>query len=79
MIAKKQNQNQLGFYNSFEEQLDYKHPIYILAHQIHWQQFEDAFAKHYSQTMGAPAKPIRLMVITFPSISLFLPDPIQYN
>jgi IS5 family transposase len=24
--------------------------------------FEDAFSKHYSATMGAPAKPIRLMV-----------------
>ena len=62
MIAKKQNQNQLGFYNTFEEQLEHRHPLYILANKINWQEFEDAFAKHYSATMGAPAKPIRLMV-----------------
>jgi IS5 family transposase len=62
MLAKKQNQNQLGFYGTFEEQLEHRHPLYILANKINWQQFEDCFAKHYSQTMGAPAKPIRLMV-----------------
>lgn len=62
MLAKKQNQNQLGFYNTFEEQLSHQHPLYILANKINWQQFDDAFAKHYSQTMGAPGKPIRLMV-----------------
>lgn len=52
----------MGFYSTFEEQLDHQHPLYILANKINWQQFEDAFAKHYSQKMGAPAKPIRLMV-----------------
>lgn len=52
----------MGFYSPFEEQLSHQHPLYILANKINWQQFEDAFAKHYSQTMGAPAKPIRLMV-----------------
>lgn len=62
MITKPQNTAQLGFYSTFEEQLDQRHPLYILANKIHWQQFEDAFAKHYSQNMGAPAKPIRLMV-----------------
>lgn len=62
MITKTKNTSQLGFYSTFEEQLDHKHPLYILAQQIHWQEFENAFAKHYSQTMGAPAKPIRLMV-----------------
>jgi len=62
MISKPKNTSQLGFYSTFEEQLDHKHPLYILANRIHWQEFENAFAKHYSQTMGAPAKPIRLMV-----------------
>jgi IS5 family transposase len=62
MITKPKNTSQLGFYSSFEEQLDQRHPLYILANAIHWQVFEDAFTKHYSQTMGAPAKPIRLMV-----------------
>jgi len=62
MIARPKSTSQLGFYSTFEEQLNHHHPLYLLANQINWQQFEDAFAKHYSQTMGAPAKPIRLMV-----------------
>jgi len=62
MIAKPKNKLQLGFYSTFEEQLSHSHPLYILANQIHWKIFDDAFSKHYSATMGAPAKPIRLMV-----------------
>ena len=62
MITKPKNISQLGFYSTFEEQLDHQHPLYILSNKINWQQFEAAFAKHYSQKMGAPAKPIRLMV-----------------
>lgn len=62
MITKAKNHSQLGFYSTFEEQLDHRHPLYILAKKIQWQQFEDSFAKHYSATMGAPSKPIRLMV-----------------
>jgi len=62
MITRPKKTDQLGFYSTFEEQLDHHHPLYILANQIKWQQFEDAFTKHYSERMGAPAKPIRLMV-----------------
>ena len=62
MITKPKITSQLGFYSTFEEQLDHQHPLFILANKINWQQFEAAFAKHYSQKMGAPAKPIRLMV-----------------
>jgi IS5 family transposase len=62
MITKPKNTSQLGFYSTFEEQLSHTHPLYILGNTIQWQVFEDAFAKHYSATMGAPAKPIRLMV-----------------
>jgi len=62
MLSKSKDKQQLGFYATFEEQLDHRHPFYILANQIRWQEFEDAFSKHYSPTMGAPAKPIRLMV-----------------
>jgi len=61
MIAKSKITSQLGFYSTFEEQLNHKHPLYILAHQINWQLFEDSFAKYYSEE-GRPAKPIRLMV-----------------
>jgi IS5 family transposase len=56
------DQNQLSFYSTFEEQLDHRHPLYILAHHIRWRIFEDSFRKHYSEDFGAPAKPIRLMV-----------------
>jgi len=62
MLSKSKNTAQLGFYSSFEEQLDRHHPLFILANSIHWQLFDEAFSKHYSLTMGAPAKPIRLMV-----------------
>jgi len=62
MITKPTNPSQLGIYSTFEEQLNHSHPLYILSRQIHWQEFESAFSKYYSETMGAPAKPIRLMV-----------------
>lgn len=62
MLPKHESKNQLSFYGTFEEQLNHQHALYILAGQIQWQTFEDAFKKHYAEKMGAPAKPIRLMV-----------------
>lgn len=62
MLAKKKDKKQLGFYSTFEEQLNHKHPLYKLANTIDWELFEDSFSKYYSKDMGAPAKPIRLMV-----------------
>jgi IS5 family transposase len=62
MLAKSNDQNQMSFLSTFEEQLNHKHPLYILSNQINWKKFDDAFKKHYSEKMGAPAKPIRLMV-----------------
>ena len=62
MLPKTKDQQQTSFYTTFEEQLDHKHPLYILANKINWQQFEDAFKQYYSEDKGAPAKPIRLMV-----------------
>ncbi len=61
MLAKKQSTAQIGFYSTFEEQLSHTHPLYILANQINWNIFEEAFAELYSRE-GRPAKPIRLMV-----------------
>ncbi len=61
MISKLKSTSQLGFYSTFEEQLSRSHPLYILANQINWNVFEEAFAKLYSEE-GRPAKPIRLMV-----------------
>lgn len=62
MLAKTKNKQQLGFYTTFEEQLNHSHPLYILANTIDWKKFNEAFSKHYSVNVGAPAKPIRLMV-----------------
>jgi len=58
----KQHSPQLGMFSGLVDQLNQKHPLYLLASSIHWHLFEEAFAEHYSQTMGKPSKPIRLMV-----------------
>lgn len=62
MIPQKKNISQLGFFSSFDDILSHKHPLYILACKVYWQQFEDAFLPLYCQDNGRPAKPIRLMV-----------------
>jgi IS5 family transposase len=62
MLHQPTNIHQMGFYSTFEEQLSRKHPLYILANKINWQQFEDAFKNLYCADNGRPAKPIRLMV-----------------
>ena len=61
MLSKQASSSQLSFYSTFEEQLSHRHPLYILANQIHWDVFERVFAPLYSDE-GRPAKPIRLMV-----------------
>ena len=53
---------QLGLFSGLADQLDQKHPLYLLAHKIDWSIFENAFKIYYSEKMGKPAKPIRLMV-----------------
>jgi transposase, IS5 family len=62
MLPKPVNNSQMSFYSTFEEQLSRKHPLYILANQINWQLFEEAFKNLYCLDNGRPAKPIRLMV-----------------
>jgi transposase, IS5 family len=62
MLSKPKNISQLGFYTTFEEQLNHKHALYQLTSKINWKVFEESFSRHYSITMGKPAKPIRLMV-----------------
>jgi IS5 family transposase len=61
MIAKKANPTQMTFCLTFEEQLNHRHPLYVLADKIDWQMFEEEFGKHYSLDQGRPAKPIRLL------------------
>lgn len=62
MLSTKKLSPQKGLFNGLADQLDQKHPLYLLANKVNWSFFEDAFKKHYSEKMGAPAKPIRLMV-----------------
>jgi IS5 family transposase len=62
MISKQKSTVQSCFFSSLSDQLNQQHPLYLLANKINWQTFEDNFSKHYSSTIGAPSKPIRLMV-----------------
>lgn len=62
MLSTKKHSPQLGMYHGLADQLDQKHPLFQLANKINWSFFDDAFKKHYSEKMGKPAKPIRLMV-----------------
>jgi len=62
LTASKKYTPQLGMFTGLADQLDQKHPLYLLAHKIDWSVFENAFKIYYSEKMGAPAKPIRLMV-----------------
>jgi IS5 family transposase len=62
MLAKPKSDNQLSFFTDLLSQISHSHTLFKLANIINWQVFEDSFSKHYSKTMGKPAKPIRLMV-----------------
>src|SRR3954447_25212467 len=62
MLSNKKPTAQMGLFHGLADQLNQKHPLFLLAHKIEWSLFEDNFKKHYSEKMGKPAKPIRLMV-----------------
>ncbi len=62
MLPKEKSTTQLGFYSTFEEQLNHGHSLYKLSNQIDWNVFDEAFKKHYSPNQGRPGKAIRLMV-----------------
>ena len=62
MLSRSVSDYQLGFYTTFEEQLNHSHPLYILANQVNWQLFEDEFSSLFDAVTGRPAKPIRRMV-----------------
>jgi IS5 family transposase len=61
MRAKSKTISQLNFLApTLEEQLNPKHPLYLLVHQIDWGYFEKEFSGLYSEK-GRPAHSIRLM------------------
>ena len=62
MLSTQKHTPQLGLFHGLSDQLDQKHPLYQLANKINWSLFDDAFKKHYSEKMGKPGKPIRLVV-----------------
>ena len=62
MKAHKKDNNQNSLFFNFEDTLSPKHPLFILANEIKWDVFEEAFSPLYSKDKGRPAKPIRLMV-----------------
>lgn len=62
MLTTQKHIAQLGLFQGLADSLDQKHSLYLLANTINWSVFDQAFKEHYSETMGAPAKPIRLMV-----------------
>lgn len=59
MLKEKKDIDQMTLLYTFKEQLNPKHPIYILANEIDWGRFEKEFSKHYSDKRGSPAKPIQ--------------------
>jgi len=62
MRSKNVISNQLNFLlPTLKEQLNQRHPLYLLADQVLWNYFESEFSVLYSEE-GRPAKPIRLMV-----------------
>jgi IS5 family transposase len=62
LSATKKHHPQLGMFTGLCDQLDQRHPLYVLSHRIRWAVFEEAFKIYYSERMGKPSKPIRLMV-----------------
>ena len=62
MLPKPSKNNQPNlFYPQLRDMLDSNDPLIALADTINWTQFDNSFAKYYSNE-GRPAKPIRLMV-----------------
>ncbi len=62
MYRKPSNTPQSSMFSSLIDIIDKQHLLVLLADEIERQVFEDSFCKHYSERMGKPAKPIRLMV-----------------
>lgn len=62
MLGTQKTSNQTNFFFRLEDTLNPKHPLFILADRINWQQFEVAFSPLYCADNGRPSKPIRLMV-----------------
>ena len=54
---------QLGLFTGLAKSSIRSTRLYQLSHKINWLVFEKAFKVYYSEIMGKPSKPIRLMVV----------------
>lgn len=61
MLSKKENLNQMSLFFTLEDQLNSKHPLYLLSEKIDWEVFESNLSPLYCADNGRPAKSIRLM------------------
>jgi len=62
MQAKKRDDQGKLFRSRLELICNHNDPLYRLANTIEWSAFDEAFGALYSEGMGRPAKPTRLMV-----------------
>ena len=63
MISKSSPESQHNLFQAhFDQLLDPKHPLVILANKIDWKRFDLALADCYSADFGRPAQSTRLMV-----------------
>ena len=49
-------------FSRLEEQLDRKHPLYILSNKVHWDVFETEFSRHYHVKKGVFGDAINVML-----------------
>lgn len=62
MIGKNKQSGQMSFlFQTLKDQLNPKHPLYLLANKIDWGSVDSDFQEYYID-FGRPAKPVRLMV-----------------
>jgi IS5 family transposase len=63
MLRATEQFHQTSFFgNDLIEQLDPKDPLLLLAKAIPWREFDEAFISEYTQGIGRPSIPIRVMV-----------------
>jgi transposase, IS5 family len=61
MMGYQSGKSQQSLFSTLDEMLNPKHPLYLLAQKIPWEELEKEFQSNYSQK-GRRAKPVRLMV-----------------
>lgn len=50
------------FMNRLSNQLNPRDPLFMMASEVNWSFFEEAFSSHYPDGPGQPPKPVRLMI-----------------